>query len=113
MATSQAATTATVTFTHAAIGEPNPNNTYWFTNGSGNIYPNPYQGSTTVPLPTIQTVGEPKIPVRLDATEMRKALEAYRDFLEGLDGLDQESAEVVDSTLFGLREAIEALERLE
>lgn len=54
----------------------------------------------------------PKIPVKLDASDMLQALKAYRDFLDNLDGLESKTFEIVDDVIFGLRESIEALERL-
>jgi len=53
-----------------------------------------------------------KLPIVLDATDMLIALTAYRDFLNDLDGLDQETGNAVDDALFGLDESIRALEKL-
>lgn len=54
----------------------------------------------------------PKIKVELDAREMLAALQEYKTFLEDLDGLENSTGEIVDDVVFGLREAIEALEKL-
>lgn len=54
----------------------------------------------------------PILPIELDASAMLDAFEQYRTFLEDLDGLDSKNLEIVEDTLFGLREAINALKRL-
>lgn len=66
-----------------------------------------------VDAPTSEQVEAPALPIELDAESMLDALRQYRDFLDELDGLDQRYANAVDDTLFGLNEAIEALETLE
>jgi hypothetical protein len=59
-----------------------------------------------------QLAEAPKIRVELDASLMLKALQEYKTFLEELDGLENGTGEVVDDVVWGLRETIEALERL-
>lgn len=63
--------------------------------------------------PLSETTEALVLPVELDARGMLAAFKQYREFLEELDGLDQKHADVVSDTLFGLDEAIEALERLD
>jgi hypothetical protein len=75
--------------------------------------PHRYEGGIWTQIePSDETIGAPEIRIVLDASAMLNALRAYRDFLESLDGLDQETHNIVDDTLFGLREAIEALEKI-
>lgn len=62
--------------------------------------------------PSDETVGAPEIRIVLDASAMLNALRSYRDFLDSIEGLDKETHNIVDDTLFGLREAIEALEKI-
>jgi hypothetical protein len=54
----------------------------------------------------------PVVQIELDASGMLLALRTYRDFLDGLDGLDPDATGIVSDTLFGLDEAIGALEQL-
>lgn len=63
-------------------------------------------------IPGADVVEAPKVVVELDGREMLVALKTYYDFLEDLDGLDNRVGEIVDDVLYGLRESIEALERL-
>lgn len=65
---------------------------------------------TTSPTETVEV---PTLPIELDTSGMLAALRQYRDFLDDLDGLDQRYADAVSDTLFGLNEAIEALETIE
>lgn len=62
---------------------------------------------------TTEQVEVPVLPIELDTSGMLNALRQYRDFLDDLDGLSQDYADAVDDTLFGLCEAIRALERIE
>jgi hypothetical protein len=75
--------------------------------------PHRYEGGIWVQIePSDETVGAPEVRIVLDATAMLKALRAYRDFLDEIrDGLDAETVKIVDDILFGLGEAIEALEK--
>jgi hypothetical protein len=66
-----------------------------------------------VGAPTEQVSEAPKLPVVLDAKEMLGALNKYREFLEEIvDELDEPQRGAVENTLFGLREAIEGLEKV-
>lgn len=66
-----------------------------------------------VDAPTTDLTEVPTLPVELDASAMLDALKSYRDFLEELEGdLDERLSRIVDDTLFGLGEAIKALELL-
>lgn len=50
--------------------------------------------------------------VELDAQEMLLVLIQYKDFLDELEDLDSFTAQIVDDTIFGLKESIEALEKI-
>jgi hypothetical protein len=76
-------------------------------NGLANMW---QEIGTTSPTETVEV---PTLPIELDTSGMLAALRQYRDFLDDLDGLDQRYADAVSDTLFGLNEAIEALETIE
>lgn len=66
-----------------------------------------------VDAPVSEIAEAPQLPVELDARGMLDAFRQYHAFLDDLDGLDQRYSDAVSDVLFGLNEAIEALERLE
>lgn len=65
-----------------------------------------------VDAPAADIASAEPLPIILDASEMLVALKSYFDFLNDLDGLDQETGNAVDDALFGLEESIRALEKL-
>lgn len=71
-----------------------------------------YNGSEWEDTQGSEQIEAPKIRVELDGRDMLEALRRYKAFLEDIEGFDNGTGEIVDDICFGLREAIEALEKL-
>jgi len=103
--------TGSTTVTPGTIGTIGSSQYYW--DGSSWVpqqQPSPFLPPIQEPIFNDQA--PPQIQVRLDARDMIDALRQYRHFLNDLEDMDDTLAQIVDDTIFGLNEAIEALERL-